>query len=374
MLVDIDGLENKVKPQIKNIRTKLELGKQKIKSISIPSDFSYRTKLRNIPQTISNLNDRIGNIEKWVNGTIDNFTNAENKNRNLMESLVTSIPNSIMDMLDGTNTTTGGKVVSKSNSNSFINEIKESIEGAFDYVFSGEWLTDASDMAKKTASKVEDSVESAFSWALATGAEIKGNVTNFVSTKIEPALEFVGAKISDACDFTYKNIITPTWNFLKATGASVANATIGLVKGLGQLIENLSDTVVMLSIGVGSVFTGISDGATYLIALSKDETDDWTSITSLMWKSVMGYVAEDHVENTFKSFYTNNLIGQWLDENAIELFKSDGIGTNITSGVGYIAGITALTFLTLRNWNRSNWSHTFFYCYIRFDSNCREYW
>lgn len=333
MLIDVDGLEDKVKPQIKNTRKYLELGKNSINSINIPSDFSYRTRLRNIPQSILNIDARVNNIEKWIDTTINNFTNAETSNKGLIESLLSVIPTSVMG---GDVVATGGNAVSILNSNDFIDEIKSSVKGAFDYVFSGEWITDSIDMARKTASKIADKIESAVSWAEDIGAEI--------------------------------------WEGLKATGASIANAVNGLVKGLGQLIESLLDFIVMLVSGVGSIFTGLADGLTYLVALKTGKTDDWSSITGAMWKGVMGYVAEDHVGNAFKSFYSKTVVGQWLDENAINIFKSAGIGTNITSGVGYIAGIVALTIATLRGrYSCYECCYNIFYSCVCHNSNCCRY-
>lgn len=346
MHVNLDELEDRVKTQIKNIRKNLKSGKNLINSINIPSDFSYRTRLRNIPQSILDIDDRVESIEKWLDTTIDNISSAEIRNKNLMKDLIGAIPLSIT----GRNViATGGSAVSILSSDDFIDDLKSSVKGAFDYVFTGEWIIDSMEIKKKTAAKVGEKIGSEVLWSLNTGAEIKEEITNYVSSKIESGVEFVGAKISDAWDFAYQNIITPSWDFLKTTGASVANAVIGLVKGLGQLIESVLDFIVMLVTGVTSIFTGLRDGVTYLIALGTGESDKWSSVTGSMWKEVMGYVAEDHVGNVFKSFYSNNVVGQWLDENAIDIFKSDGIGTNIMSGIGYVSGIIVLTMATLRN-------------------------
>ena len=352
MHVNLDELEDRVKTQIKNIRKNLKSGKNLINSINIPSDFSYRTRLRNIPQSILDIDDRVESIEKWLDTTIDNFSSAEIRNKNLMKDLIGAIPLSIT----GRNViATGGSAVSILSSDDFIDDLKSSVKGAFDYVFTGEWIIDSMEIKKKTAAKVGEKIESEVLWSLNTGAEIKEEITNYVSSKIESGVEFVGAKISDAWDLAYQNIITPSWDFLKTTGASVANAVIGLVKGLGQLIESVLDFIFMLVTGVTSIFTGLMDGVTYLIALGTGESDKWSSVTGSMWKEVMGYVAEDHVGNIFKSFYSNNVVGQWLDENAIDIFKSDGIGTNIMSGIGYVSGIIVLTMATLRNCPSCYW-------------------
>ena len=102
--------------------------------------------------------------------------------------------------------------------------------------------------------------------------------------------------------------------------------------------------------------TGIADGVSYVSALIDGDTQNWESYTKVLWKGVMGYVAEEHVDNAFKGFYANNQVGQWLDNNAAEIFKSDGIVPGIASGVGYVAGIVGLTLLTLRSRNSCNWS------------------
>ena len=351
MLIDVDGLEGNVKPQIENTRKYLELGKSSINSINIPSDFSYQARIRNISQTISNIDGKVNNIGKWLDTTIKNFTKAETDNKGLIEGLIDSMPTSL---ISGGLFNAAGNVASLLSTNTLEEEIRNSVTSAFDYIFSGDWITDSTDMAKQTASKVSETVKLAYLEALETGAKIKDEISSFLSDKVVPALETVGAKISEAWEFTYEKIITPVWNFIQATGASIANVVIGLVKGIGQLIESLLDFVVLIGTAVGSILTGIADGITYLIALTTGKTDEWSSYTKVMWKDTMAYVAEDHVGNAFKSFYANSVVGQWLDEKAIDIFKSEGTGTQIASGIGYVAGIVLLTLATFRSRNSSN--------------------
>lgn len=343
MLIDIDNLEDKVKPQIKNTRKYLELGENAIDSINIPSDFSYSTRLRIIHQSILDIDGRVNVIEKWIDTTINDFSSAEIKNKDLIESLISAIPSSLMG---GKAVATDGFEASILNSSDFINDIKSSAKGVFDYVISGEWVINPVDMGKKTNSKIGDKIESPFSWAWNTGAEIKEKVTNYFSSEIGSRFEFDGLKISDAWNSVYQNIISPAWDVFKTTGASIANAFIGLINGLGQVIESLLDAIVILTTGVKSIFTVAADGITYLAAVYNGETDEWSSITGSMWKDVMGYVAEDHVGNAFKSSYSNSVIGQWLDENAINILKSDGTGYKIMT----------------RNW-KYYWNCWCFLCY-----------
>ena len=152
--VNINSLENTVLKHIKNSKYDLNLAKQLIDKLSIPSDFTYSTKLKNIPQNISTIYRKIIEIEVWLNTAINHFSWAETNNTNLIESLTSTIPT--------ININTGGKVVSASNSNNFISGIKENIESVFNYIFSGEFLTDSVEMAKKSCAQFGTYTESIF--------------------------------------------------------------------------------------------------------------------------------------------------------------------------------------------------------------------
>ena len=162
--VNINSLENTVLKHIKNSKYDLNLAKQLIDKLSIPSDFTYSTKLKNIPQNISTIYRKIIEIEVWLNTAINHFSWAETNNTNLIESLTSTIPT--------ININTGGKVVSASNSNNFISGIKENIESVFNYIFSGEFLTDSVEMAKKTCAQIGTYTESIFSWISSMGSEL----------------------------------------------------------------------------------------------------------------------------------------------------------------------------------------------------------
>lgn len=410
MLVDVDKLKDMVKPQIRNTRKYLEFGKKSIDSINIPNDFSQRTSLRSIVQSILDIDNRICSIENSINTVINDLSRTELKNKGLMDGLIGAVPSftvvggeagaidnasarewiiDVIDMVERISTkkedkiesvilwacNNGAKIkekftdfvgskMSELNSNNFIDDIKNSVKGAVDFVFSGDLITNYVDMGKKTASKIEDKIESVVSWGWDTGAEIKDKVSNFISNRIGPELDLVGSKISNSCESIYKNIIKPYKKFGEQLGASIGNVYLGLTKGVMQLVESLLDFSSILSVAQKSVKTSIFDGITYLVCSEYGATDMWISTTDLMWKFEMENVAKDHVESVFKREYANNIIYQWLDENAIDIFKSDGIGTDIASGIGYVAGIIALTVATLRN--RFGCNH---YCHYLFNSS-----
>lgn len=101
-----------------------------------------------------------------------------------------------------------------------------------------------------------------------------------------------------------------------------------------NLGENLTDIVLIASTGVASIGTGIHDIST------------GGNITEEMWKNCMSYIATEQVNNAFTDFYKNNEIGKWLDKNAVEALKSYGIGSQVSEGLGYTAGLVLLTILT----------------------------
>lgn len=100
------------------------------------------------------------------------------------------------------------------------------------------------------------------------------------------------------------------------------------------MTENIVDVVTIAGTGVASIGTGIYD-----IATGSKETEE-------MWKATMSFVAEEHVNNAFADFYKNNQIGKWLDEHAIDAFKSYGTGFQVTEGLSYTAGLVLLTLAT----------------------------
>ena len=70
------------------------------------------------------------------------------------------------------------------------------------------------------------------------------------------------------------------------------------------------------------------------------------NISEETWAGVMTVVAEEHVEGAYKKFYEDTTIGKHLDENADDIFKSDGIVTQVASEVGYITGTATLAAFT----------------------------
>jgi len=383
MKIDSNNLKEKVKPECNNIYTYLDNASSYISSVSIPTEFAYYYKLTKMPENIKNVKSNIKNIDTWISGVASKFEAAENANNKFM--------NSLLDKMD--------KIGIEASFAKTGSNIRQTSKSAVDtYKTAVQVKRAASNVKIATFKKTEDLVIQIQSGINRTGAKIGEFVYNFVIKPIEyiyekckaavkefisgligemlngineikkgmtefvnkgwkkaceikdavvNGFEAAGAYVSSTWDSLCTNVFPNIWNVIQSAAASVANVVIGLVKGLAQFVESVLDLVVMVVAGVFSIGTGIYDGISYLVSLANGTEDEWSSATGSMWKGVMGYVAEDYVGNALASWYEETMVGQWLDEHAIDIFKSDGIGTNIAAGIGYVAGIIILTIVTL---------------------------
>lgn len=97
MKVDIDGLNDEVKPQLEKAIKKLDEAKSKLTGIDIPDDFYFSSKLSNMPQDIFNINENIKNFEKWLDGKISSLGNAESSNKSLIDNIFSWLSNLFFD-------------------------------------------------------------------------------------------------------------------------------------------------------------------------------------------------------------------------------------------------------------------------------------
>lgn len=127
---------------------------------------------------------------------------------------------------------------------------------------------------------------------------------------------------------------------LQATAATNATIILGLVEGIGEFAEAIVDAVAIIGTGVISVFTGAFDlGQAIGAAITGNE---WESVTKQMWDGTMGFVSEQWVSGAFDMLYEDTGFGQWIAENAVGFDTVRGI----SSGIGYVAGMIALTIAT----------------------------
>lgn len=372
--VDVNNLENRVKPILRNGKKYLDDAKRYLNITSIPNDFEYASRLRRIPTDITNIQATINSIEKWLEKSVESFKNLENKNKNLINSINASTKGMATSLRSAKIRQTGsGAVVDKNDvnveiANRIVNTTKNTVFNVLSYKENN--VINMKDIMKATSAQAAEAVANSMSNSVITGTYIAGGVESTIIDNVINAIDKVGCVVSDTIDLVKdgaskawnwtketasdvwdwaKDGVSSVWNWakdgisdawdwtksaVKKTIASVANVFIGVLKGLNSLVEAFTDIIAVVGTGIASIFTGIFDLATD------------SSVTSDMWKGVMGYVTENQTENKFKNFYENKKAGQWLDKNAIDLCKSDGLITNIASGLGYVSGIIALTVAT----------------------------
>ena len=120
---------------------------------------------------------------------------------------------------------------------------------------------------------------------------------------------------------------------VKATTATVA---IGLVEGVGMFGEAIVDTGAVVGTGIMSIGTGIIDLGSYIV------TGESIGLTKEIWDNTKTFVSEKYVSTAFDNFYEKTKYGKEIKE------KAYGYETvrNISSGIGYTAGMIALTVAT----------------------------
>ena len=343
---DEDGLENEVESSLSNTQNYLENANRILQSITIPTSFSCMSVLKSMPREVTYIYNEVKSYMSWVKDVVLRFKNLEIENK--------SIINTSFAMIDFSRGLFGKEILKEKlkqkekklkeifSLNSLVNEFS----GFFDILFS----SNNEKIANQTGSTVSEDVGLFFLDLIKTGSNIASNVNNFFQNDLPNFINdfFTETRsfISGAVDCLYENVLQPIGNFVSSTVATVGNVGVSLVKGLSNLGESLFDGAVILGTEAGTVLTGAWDGITYVGSVLTGDTENWQSATEEMWSNTMSFVTENHVENAFSDFYENNFVGQWLDENAIDLFKSNGMGANIVSGVGYVGGLIGLSFLT----------------------------
>ena len=151
------------------------------------------------------------------------------------------------------------------------------------------------------------------------------------------------AEYKNSQNRVYNNIVgnsTKVGDVLKRTGATLGTATFGLVEGVTSFGEALLDFTEILGTGIASVGTGIYDGCNAIAC--KITGNKYESQTAKMWEETKAFVATDYTSRIFDNLYDNTNIGQTLKNNAYGF----DITRNISKGVGYTAGVVALSIAT----------------------------
>ena len=151
---------------------------------------------------------------------------------------------------------------------------------------------------------------------------------------IKSFLESLSLRELNTLDFSaldkYFTVDTVAGKILNTTGATIATFGTSLVEGVLDFGETCVDFVVTAGTGVLSIFTGMYDLFT------------GSHVTEDMWNGTKSFVSDKKIENIFNSFYNETSVGRWMKDNSLGFDTVRSVG----KGIGYTAGVVALTALT----------------------------
>ena len=182
-----------------------------------------------------------------------------------------------------------------------------------------------------------------------TGGGLLGTIVNGFKGLAKEYL----TKVTDSCVDIYnedgtlnvlnvvKNIGTIQSNMSKINMATGATVVSGFTEGVLNFGEALVDFGRICNTVVSTVPTALIDGAQAIYG--KVTGKEWHSLTKKMWDDTKVFVAKKHVNTWFNNLYDDNFIGKSIKNNSI------GFDTirNVTSGIGYGAGVIALSAVTM---------------------------
>ncbi len=357
--LDESKVQSYVFPNIEKSKKYILDASNVIKTLNnvLPRDYYHLDDIRNCDSKLQIIAPSIDTIKNNINKKIETAEQIErkgNQKTGALASLAAAIGKGLVTTTGAAITTS--KIVSdaaKDIKNNDTNKTgaKETSKGFLSGLKSlGGKLVEG---IKNVGAKVVNGVKS-------VGTAIKSTITT-AAKKVESAADWVGDKIKGAVDWGKKalektgafvsnvgktlwsgakNLFNKAVDFGKKVGASIANAAISLVKGLVSLVEAIGDLAVLVVSGVGTIGTGIYDIG-YGIA-----TGNWDfKATKGLWDGTKSVVSYEWTNKIFDAFY-NTEVGKTLDKYAYAPFKSDGIACKIGEGIGYVAGVIAITIAT----------------------------
>ena len=301
--VDLEGLEDEVKPKMKETSKKLKNVASLLSELIIPDDFKYRDKVKGMPDKIFDVDDEVREDQKWLDMCITGFYNAEGSNKSIIDKI--------------------GNFASTSAEN---------------------FASDANSLITKASSKISSAGESIMWDVFGLNENILDKACDILDYAGD-AIKDTGAAVINVGKYLYDKA-QPVIDIAKKVGASIANVFAGLVKGIGKVLEGLLDFATMVGSVILTQYTVPIDMVRMGFSYLTGNLDEYKSWTGGMWKKTMSFVSTKHVENAFNSFYKKTAIGKWLDNNAYDLFKSDGQGTKVAEGIGEILGIIGVSIVT----------------------------
>lgn len=163
---------------------------------------------------------------------------------------------------------------------------------------------------------------------------LTSNVSNNSVTSIQRIQSSVGVDELQIDNVGDDEVNRSKISLLEKTGATIMSGALSLVEGVGQLGEALLDTGLVLTSAAVTPFAFMSD------VIQGDGS--FTSVDEL-WSGTKANVSNKFVTNFFDSFYDDTSFGGYLKDTSAFQEQVRSVG----AGVGYTAGVVALTIFTL---------------------------
>lgn len=337
--VDTDALQNQTLPALNKSKENLSSAREIISSIDIPSDFRYASTIRKIINDMENTEKTTDKFYNYVNEKISRLSNAEKSNTNVVDNILKIDFNNEFDLV-GAVEATGAVVKDKGE------ELLNNTINFINYVCSPDFLSDLENSIKETGTEIKENVKNFIQVSIETGAQIGTDVLNKFKENFPKAYN-VGCKIVEGVKWLFSNVVVPLFKLAVRTAATVVNMAISLVEGLVKLVGSIFDAAIILGGEILSSRVLPFDALQWILLNVTGNGERYTPASKLIMKATMSIVAEQPVENTFRSFYENNVIGKNLDKYAFGPFKNAGTGSKIVQGIGEISGIVVLTIATM---------------------------
>ena len=319
---------------------------------SLPVNFEYRGIVSDVVGQISDVQKEIDTASSIISKKMQIAKKIESKSDSGTSAIaleavkISSIVNYVSEAVTGSSSDTTGAI----SGTTLGKAIEKTYETGAQIMTSGVSLVKNIGMPfieiyKKTASKVKSGVKSAN-----YTSEKNKPVTGWIASKFNSFKNRASNLIKNTGAF-FSNLggkvtsgVSKAWNWakngIKKVGASIANAYVSFTKGVVHLVESIGDIAIILGTGIGTIKTALYD----VVSGAVTGGVNWKA-TKGLWESTKSVVSCEWTNKLSDMFYATKA-GKTLDEYAFTPFKSDGIGCKIIDGVGYVAGIVALTVAT----------------------------
>lgn len=319
-------------------------------SINLKKTLSFNVKenyMSEISSELYNISKELKNITLNISDKLNRIEQIEKKSESKISSIVSKAAS--IGAITGAATSTLGMqavIAQQSNKSVSTTDSKMSEIGA---KLASEIESKTKNIGTAISNQVErmgaaiSKGEVGFATETSNKLEDESNRSDGFKDWTSKALKNTGAFICNTGTKIW-NGLKSAWNWItdgenwKRLGASIVNGVLSFVKGLVSLIEAIGDLVVLALGAVVTVGTAIYD------TVKGIATGDWSfDATKGLWKKyAVPIVAYSWTNALDESLGWRQHFDQW----AYEPFKSDGVGCQILDGVGYVAGIIALTLAT----------------------------